>query len=166
MPVLQVRKLADHSTERRVKRFDPVTGAPILVNPATSDPNDPAKAGEWRHEPWPLAGVEVVGEPPKECRVPTTWVLMGRREGWIELEGEQVVHRPGGPPDEPWRVTHTFVQGDVLVLKCVDGDVRYRITRQPDKYVEGGKDTDEVTEEVYAAGETQVDWFYNLKLES
>lgn len=186
MGVLQIRKLADRSTERRVKRYDPITAEAILVNPANTDPDDLSEfsAGNWKHEPWPLAGIQLEGDAPKTCRVSTTFVLRGRREGWIEIEGETVVHRPGGPPDDLWRITHTFIHGTTLVLKCIDGDVRYSITRQPDKYVDtrgpqedakgalvdpphpGKEDDEKVTDEIYEAGETRVDWFYNLKLES
>jgi len=115
--------------------------------------------------PWPLAGVRLEGELPDECGVSTRFVAAGRVEGWIDVEGEQVVHRPGGPPEEPWRVTHTFVQADVIIFRFLDGDVRYRVTHQPDKYVDSDDDTEPVTDEVYAAGQTKVDFFYWLERE-
>lgn len=140
---LRVRKLADKSVGSRVERFDPVTGEKFLVNPETG-----------LDEAWPLAGVAVEGDAPEVCELPTSWVALGVGEGWIVLEGERVQHQPGGPPGNPWKVTHTFVQADVIVLKCRDGDVRYVVSHQPDKY-------DDPTE---PSGQ-RVDWFYRVELE-
>lgn len=140
---LKIRKLADRSEGQREIAYDPVTGAKLLVNPATGQP-----------EPWPLAGVEIVDEAPVACKLPTTFVAGGVAEGWIELEGAQVVHRPGGPAARPWQVTHTFEQADAIVIHCLAGDVRYRVAHQPDKY-------DDPNE---PAG-TRVDWFYGVELE-
>lgn len=172
---LSVRKLADKSVGTRVSRFDPETGERILVNPETN-----------AAEPWPLAGVEIVDEAPRYTRVPVSWVAKGRAEGWITLEGEEVVHRPGGPVENLWGTTHTFVHADALVIHTVDGDVRYEVVHQPDKYaddstvendgkksenglVEGTPNTlspdTKVTDEHYANGDTRIDWFYGLELE-
>lgn len=168
-PGLRVRKLADRSEGERIERFDPVTGAKKLVNPAT--PGDD-------HEPWPLLGLAIEGEPPAECRVPTSFVGAGMEEGWLTAINPRPAHRPGGPPTNPWKVTHTFLHADALVLHTVDGDVRYRVTRQPDKYAVvdymtgpyGGRiaitdDEAPVTDEAYAAGDTDVSWFYDLQRE-
>lgn len=150
---------------------------------------DAVRAHPMEHpDKWPLAGIDLVdqggksADPPSECRVPTSLVDKGRAEGWIEVEGEQVHHRPGGPPDDLWRVTHTFKHYDAIVLKTHDGrdDVRYKVLHQPDKYLDTTEYTDleptphttakedaaSVTDEHYAAGHTRVDWFYDLKLES
>jgi hypothetical protein len=138
---------------------------------------------------YPMRGLDIVDDrgrptdPPQECRVATAFVDRGRAEGWIAVEGEEVVHRPGGPPDDLWRVTHTFRHYETIVLKTHDDreDVRYKVTHQPDKYVdttdyaaEGGErvgsrkedDSESVTDEHYAAGQTRVDHFYDLELES
>lgn len=136
---LEVRLLADKSTPR----FNPSTG---------------------EQEPWPLAGMQVTCAP-RLARIPTSWVDRGRNEGWITVEGEVVHHRPGGPPSNLFAVVHTFKHVDAIVLHSVDGDVRYRVTHQPDKYVEGGSDDEPVTDELYAAGATRVDWFYDAELE-
>lgn len=162
MPGLRLRLLADTSDGKRVVRFDPLSGQRLLVNPAVSDLADPAS---WRHEPWPLAGVVIEGETPARWRPSTALVDRGVAEGWIARENEQVVHRPGGPPGRLWAVTHTFVHCDALVLKTLDGDVRYRVLRQPDKYVDEAPDSEQVTPEIYAAGTTRVDWFYDVELE-
>jgi len=170
---LTVRKLADKSSGEREVRFiarnvtvdekgnaliDAADLERILFNPATP---------EIEHEPWPFAGLEIVGEAPKRCRVATSWVAAGKAEGWLVVEGERLVGKPGGPPDDPWRKDkiHNFFHADAIVLKTVDGDVRYRVTRQPDKYDGGpesgiGSPTDAVGDP-----ETSVDWFYDLELE-
>lgn len=150
-PGLRVRKLADRSAGERVERYDPLTGDKILVNPANSDPDDIANLV---HEPWPLAGVQIEGDAPKTCQVPTSFVNRGQAEGWLELENARPEHVAGGPADDPWRVTHTFVHADAVVLHCTDGDVRYRVTAQPGKY----PDPDEPSG-------SRIDWFYTLKLE-
>lgn len=151
---LQIRKLADKSEGTRVSGHDTMTGARTLVNPETQQP-----------EPWPLLGIRIEGDTPQKCVVPVSWVARGVEEGWLELEEPQPVHRPGGPSANPWAVTHTFIQAKTLVLKCIDGDVRYTVTRQPDKYVAddlGAK----VTDEIYANGDTDVHWSYELELEA
>lgn len=163
---LRVRKLADKTGEERVARFNPTTGERILLRPETASSltliSDLEAA---RSEPWPLLGLQIEGETPRRCRVSTSFVERGVEEGWVEVEGEEFVHRPSGPAHSIWRTPpHTFRHADAFVLKCVEGEVRYRVARQPDKYVEGGAD-DPVTDEIYAAGETQVDHFYDLELE-
>lgn len=110
---------------------------------------------------WPLAGVELLDAP--ECAtVPVHVVDRGRDEGWITVEGEQVVHRPGGPPSNRWKVTHTFRHYEAMVI-C---GVRYVVTHQPDKYADPGDDDTPVTDEVYQSGATRVDHFYVLRLEA
>ena len=156
MAGLAVRKVADKSGGDRVVRYDPATGERKLVNPAT--PGDD-------HEPWPLLGVVVEGETPQTCRVPTSFVQLGVAEGWIEREGEGVVHRAGGPPSDPWRSTHTFVQADTIVLHLADGDLSYRVVHQPDKYADASRQRpyDPATDD---NATTVVDWFYDLELEA
>lgn len=140
---------------------------------------DRATPGQDGTSRYALAGVAIEGDTPAETRVPTSWVLGAAREGWVELVNPRPVHRPGGPPGMEWAVTHTFVHADALVVKTVAGDVRYRVTHQPDKYADhaaatypdrvapfDGDDETPVTDEVYAAGATRVDWFYDLELEA
>lgn len=139
---LNVRLLADKSTPR----YDQSTGELL---------------------PWPLAGLRIEGDLPLVARVPTSWVSRGRSEGWLSVEGERVVHRPGGPAGDPWRPdkVHTFQHLDAIVLHTVDGDVRFLVSHQPDKYAADGDDSTPVTDDVYASGETRVDWFYDIDLE-
>lgn len=129
---------------------------------------------------WPLAGVRIVGDPPIEISVPQSYVTRARAEGWMTLENEQVVYRQAAPNDDPLAASpHQFMQADAIVIHTVDGDVRYRVTRQPDKYADNAvidergrvvkasdyDDETRVTDEIYDAGETRVDAFYNLTLE-
>lgn len=161
MSTLTIRKLADKTAQQRVTRFDPVTGEKKLVNPNT--PGDD-------HEPWPLLGVQIVGEAPTRARLSTTLVAQGVAEGWLTGVGGSPVVRPAGRTPTEWNSTHTraphiFMHYDELVIKTIDGQhVRYRVTHQPDKYVADGTDDAEVTAEHYAAGNTRVDHFYDVEL--
>jgi hypothetical protein len=84
-------------------------------------------------EPWPLLGVMTVDEPPAYAVIPTDVVNRSVAEGWARLEGEQIVVRAGGPPEDPFRVTHVFRQAAAIVFALVDGDLRYLVEEQPDK---------------------------------
>jgi hypothetical protein len=152
---LTIRKLADKSAGERVARFDPETGARYLADPETWDRHDEST---WVETPWPLAGIQIEGKPPKEMELSSSWVSLGVAEGWIELEGAEAVHRPGGRPDNPWALTHTFLHAEAIVLKTVDGDVRYRVLDNPDKWPEEKNDRDEGF-----GGEVR--WFYRARLE-
>lgn len=130
---LTIRKLADRSEGTRISRFNPETGERFLADP--SDPDTP--------KAWPLAGIQIEGKPPKEAELTTSWVANGAAEGWIQLENARPVHRPGGPPENPWALTHTFLHADVIVLKTVEGDVRYSVVDSPDKWPTEKNDRDE-----------------------
>lgn len=110
---------------------------------------------------WPLAGVELL-DAPENTTIPVHVVDRGRDEGWITVEGEQVVHRPGGPPSNRWKVTHTFRHCESMTI-C---GVRYVVTHQPDKYADPGEDETPVTDTVYEGGWTRVDHFYGIRLEA
>ena len=152
---LRVRKLADTTDGERVARFHPITGERMLVRLETVGA-DGFDYTQLQPEPWPLAGI-ALDAAPKYTRISTTKVEEGRREGWIELEGEGVIHRPGGPPEQPWKITHTFAQAETIVLKTVDGDVRYRVTQNPDKW------PDEKNGDLGFGGDVR--WFYELERE-
>lgn len=139
---LVIRKLADTSQGERVRGFHPLAGGPALINPETMNP-----------EPWPLAGVSGITVP-KVAKIPMKLVPQWELEGWAHPEGSRVVHAPGGPPEDPWRVTHTFVELDALTLDFVEGSVRYRVTHNPGKYA----DPSEISG-------TRVDWFYVMEKE-
>jgi hypothetical protein len=145
MPMLTIRKLADTSVGERVARYDELTGEKFLVNPETN-----------KRESWPLTGIAIENEggPPKETAVGVDFVQIGKLEGWITLEGAEMAHFPGGPPESPWKITHSFEQADAIVIHTVDGDVRYRVVGQPGKH-------DDDTQE---SGK-RVDHFYTLRLD-
>lgn len=164
MAILTVRKLADKSSGRREVRFDPITGERKLVNPDTPGSD---------HEPWPLGGVEFLGDPPSEVSIPVKYVDQAVREGWMQRVGERLVTRPAGRTQDEWigvqGVPHTFIQCDRIVLRMVEGDYTYRVTLNPDKYVADEDDyiydpEAEVTPELYEAGMTRVVNHYRLEL--
>lgn len=130
--ILKLRKLADTSAGARAARVD-------------------RDGNVLEYEPWPLLGIAFEGEPPALTSISTTKVAEARKEGWITGDNEQLVTAPGGPPDDPYRVVHTFVQYDALTFHTVDGDVRYRVTKNPGKYGTGT--------------EAEVRWFYTLERE-
>lgn len=150
----RVRKLADKSSGERVKRFDPVTGEAYLADPNEWVLDDPSTHVST---PWPSLGVVVEGDLPQKTALNTGFVNKAVSEGWAELVNRSVVHRPGGPEDDPWRVTHTFVQAEEIVFHLADGDVKYRIVQNPDKFPESKNDFDEGF-----GGE--VNWFYVVEL--
>lgn len=140
-----------------------------------SGPEPDLEAGES----WPLAGIRLL-DAPEVCTVSTSYVEQARNEGWVTLEGESVVVRPAGPADDQFKSVHVFHQCDAIVFHTVDGDVRYLVTHQPDKYacaedatypdqVPAKTKTDNktsVTTELYAAGATRVDNFYGITKEA
>jgi len=162
MPTLSIRKLADQSAPR-TKLFDPINGEAILLQPGIAV--EIAKKlrpimGGLEACPRPFLGIRVEGKPPKKTTLSTGFVAKGKHEGWIEVEGERAVHRSGGPVDNPWAAgtTHSFVHCDFIVIKTVDGDLRYRVTEQPDKWPD--------TKDGEAGHGGDVKWFYTVKLEA
>jgi hypothetical protein len=155
--MLEVRKLADRSGSR-VRMFDAKTGQPKLVNPATPGED---------HEPWPLLGVTIIGDPPEYTSAGMRWVDKAVQEGWAQRVGERAVARPGGPADAPWSTVHAFVQADKLVIHDHErGHVVYAVTRNPDKYDEDGRPIEEygyMSDDDIAG--TEVVWHYELELE-
>lgn len=153
---MRFRKLADTSSGERVKRYDPFSGAAYLADPETWDVKDEST---WVESPWPLAGVAFEGEAPDKDSISMAFVSKAQAEGWVSLEGERVVHRPGGPPEAPWRVTHSFVQADAIVFHLFDGDVRYRVVENPDKWPDEKNHRDEGF-----GGEVR--WYYEIEREA
>jgi hypothetical protein len=156
---LSIRKVADKSVGSRVRRYDPVTGQPKLVNPDTP--------GE-EHEPWPLAGVEFVGDPPEQTTVATRYVDNAIAQGWATRVNERPVVRPAGPTMGDWNSSHSgsphvFLHADEVVFHTTSGDVRYKVTHQPDKYVADGNERTKMTADHYEAGNSRVDHFYGLE---
>lgn len=80
---------------------------------------------------------------------------------WFEPVNPSVVVRPAGPADQPFAKQHDFPQAEAFILHMADGDYRYRVVHQPDKY------DDETGEPSMNAGDptTHVDWFFVCELE-
>jgi hypothetical protein len=153
-------------------------GLTIRKHADRSDPANPTFAGISLHGY--RAGID---PPPDDVRISTNAVAEGVREKWITGEGHEVVTRPAGPADNPWQGdadgrNHEFHHYTALVFHTRDGDVRYRVRHNPDKYADHdaatypdqvkdfkGTDKTKVTDEVYAAGATRVDHFYDLTKE-
>lgn len=95
--------------------------------------------------------------PPKHIRVPHNYAEL---HDWIELVGVKYINRPAGPKDQPMKNVHTLPQCKELIFHMADGDVRYKVVGQPDKYdLTTGKPTD-------AAGDpnTEVRWYFDADL--
>lgn len=153
--ILTVRKLANMEGQERVRKFDAETGQPKLVNPATPGED---------HEPWPLLGVTIQGDPPERTSAGVSWVNAAIAEGWLERLGEEIVNRPGGPLRSPWAVIHTFVHATGLVLYDYErGPVYYEVTRQPDKYDASGNPISEYADDTDLR-DAEVSWVYELSL--
>lgn len=134
---LQVRKLADQTVER-VKMFDPFTGEVILLEPdeaaALRSKLAPVMA-DVTPSPRPFLGLRIEGRTPKRTRVGSSFVAKGISEGWIEGEGEALVVRTAGPRENPFGPRpHAFRHFTYLTFKTVDGDVRYEVVENPDKW--------------------------------
>lgn len=171
MPGLTIRKVADMSAARQVK-YDPDTGERYLADPATGQPS-----------PRPLVGINLEDAPDK-VRVSTNIISGGVAEGWAELVNPTPVVRPAGRTMAEWNSSqtgtpHTFIHADAIIFHTLDGDVTYKVAHQPDKYVDPDAashpdrvtkfkrgDKVKVTPEIYEAGATRVDHFYDLVKES
>jgi hypothetical protein len=112
----------------------------------------------------PLAGVVftdrsgiTVDTPQRLIRVPNDYV---EREPWVEMVGVRAQARPAGPPTNPWQKSHAFLHADEIVLHMRDGDYRYRVVGQPDKY----DLTTGLPSDVAGDPNTEVRWFYDADL--
>jgi hypothetical protein len=148
--ILVVHKLADQTEGARVPRWRVDTGERYLVNPETG-----------AEEAWPLLGVKLAGSlggertegAPDLTGASMTAVEQWEREGWVRLEGLEVTHAPGGPPEQPWRVTHTFRTAKRIIFSTLDeGNVVYQVIGNPGKY-----------DDPESHDGKRVDWFYALK---
>lgn len=125
---------------------------------------DPSKYRDGGPGPHPLAGIRIVGDPPPAPAPSTKVVDAGVREGWITREGERPVVRPAGPAGQPFAASHTFIHADALVFHTLDGDVRYRVVGQPDKYGPDGSPV-ESYDGIDDLTACTVAHFYQLELE-
>lgn len=101
-----------------------------------------------------------VADPPARAIIPTSTIEAAKREGWATTSGDNVKTAPGGPADDPWRVTHTFVQTARITFQTIHGPLVYVVTRQPDKYDAAGKPTQQTGDPT-----TSVEWSYLTELE-
>ncbi len=168
MPHLQnvksfrVRHLADKSSGKRVKGFNPETGDKYLVNPNNDN----------KREGWPSKGYKFDSEVHKQAEIPTQTLERWERDGFVQLIGKQLVTFPGGPPDDPWRLTaadgrtlvHNVVQCNEVIFTCHDGtSYRYHVAHNPGKYYV--MDDLPVIEDMdrYGDEETYMDNFYHVE---
>lgn len=143
--MLRIRKRADTSSGTRVKGLHPVTGEKVLIDPVSGAVS-----------PWPLLGVHIVNdEIPAQTKISMSYVANAVAEGWASITNERIVHKPGGPLSDPWRITHTFRHVDTFTIHTIDGDVTYRMTHQPDKYDDPAEPSG-----------SRVDWFYDMVREA
>lgn len=140
-------------------------------------------------QPWPCAGVEILGDPPDEVTLPMSFIRRHMDAPWLEVVGAEWVERPSRPgptqhggvlavapshrsPDGP--APHMFMQAERFIFDTVNhGRIEYRVVAQPDKYADYEEASypdkikkfkanakTKVTPEMYAAGATRVDNFY------
>lgn len=136
---LTLRKLADQTVERE-KLFDPFTGRAILLEPEKAT----ALIAELKPvmkditpDPRPFLGLRIEGDPPKRTSVSTNLVEQGIAEGWIEGEDEDLIVRSSGPRSRPFGPRpHAFLHFSALTFKTMDGEVRYKVVDNPDKWPE------------------------------
>jgi hypothetical protein len=149
--MFKFRKVADYSDgSTRVKRYDPITGSPYLVDPETNEA-----------KPWPMIGVAFNGDVPVLDKIGMHYVANAVQEGWATLVNPRVVHRPGGTPTNPWSTTHTFNQADEVVFHLITDnkgdwvkkDYKYKVVSQPDRHEDSNEGSG-----------WRVDWTYKLEL--
>ena len=116
--------------------------------------------------------------PPAFTSISQRKVIELETEGRAHLVNPRRVDRPSGPFGmEHIQPPHSFLHADELVFHTPEGDVTYRVTKQPDKYAadlvqhpkhgpvyEVSNPEKKVTPELYAAGLTDVHWFFELEL--
>lgn len=98
-------------------------------------------------------------DPPETFTVPHDYV---DKHHWIEVVNPTAVVRAAGSAEKPYAKTHTFPHAEALVLHMADGDYRYRVVRQPDKYFDNGG---AAVADVGGDPNTRVDWYYVVELE-
>jgi hypothetical protein len=128
---------------------------------------------------WPVRGMEFGdrdnrSDPPKRSIVPTSSIQMWRDRGILTTEGSRIVVRPGGPPENPWKVDaekgipHMFEHLDRVVFHTMThGDVVYEVVANPDKWPDRKASEGPNGEQYEEAGfGGEVRWYYDLKLVS
>lgn len=126
--MLQLRKLADRSGPEPAR--NKATGVDDDGNPILENPR---LAHGALLEPWPLAGVELIGDPPTEHNFADTYVARALSDGYLTIENARPHASPVPPGVQPYD-RDPVLTGDEIVIKLVDGDLRYRILECPGKY--------------------------------
>ena len=83
-------------------------------------------------EPWPLAGVELVGEAPKSHNFADTFVARAMQDGYLEFE-EMSIAATEGYGRNP------VVTGTAIVLHLAGGDLIYEVGEHPGRYDDAGE---------------------------
>lgn len=99
-----------------------------------------------------------IGTPPQVTGIGQRAADLAELEGWLTRVNPTVLTAPGGPVERPLAKVHTFVPADEIVFHTLDGDVRYRVTRQPGKYDGDGSPSQ-------AAGDPSTVVHYDYRLE-
>lgn len=124
--MLTLRKIADRSgaeppRNKAVGVND--DGSPKLENPAL--PYDALL------EPWPLAGVELQGEAPRDHSFADTFVARASSDGYLSFEGMRMASTE---VDGVAYDRDPVVTGDAIVLDLTTGPLRYRVLEHPGRY--------------------------------
>jgi hypothetical protein len=114
------------------------------------------------------AGGVLLEDAPDKTQIPTRYVDEAVVQGWMKRINQRAHVRPAGPTmDDPLSTyngtPHTFIHCDEIHIKTTQGVVKYKVTHQPDKYVEGESDDTLMTPEHYESGNTRVDHFYGVE---
>lgn len=114
--------------------------------------------------PKPLAGIRIGSiddhsTPPRVTGTSVKNAEAGMSEGWLSLVDPQPVVFACGPAGKPFAKTLTFVHASAVVFHTLDGDVTYRVTRNPGKYTAGG-DLAPIS-----AGDPTTEVFHDYRLE-
>jgi hypothetical protein len=164
---LSVRRLADKTNDDgsriTVKGKD---GKMRVVDKGTGKPKPwPSRGWIIQNYIWDESNQKRVPHIPPRVGIPMKSLNKWREMGFATVEGERPVHSPGGNKENPWKITHTFIHVDVIVLHTLEGDVRYKVVRQPGKY---NLDTNEPThvEALKDGAKSVVYWDYKCELEN
>lgn len=89
--------------------------------------------------PWPIASVEIVGEPAVDMEFPAERVTDGVERGYMELVGERpfvykTPNKVSGPSGSSGSRTQVVMHADELILHVASGDVTYEIVQNPGPY--------------------------------
>lgn len=76
---------------------------------------------------WPIAGVELVNDAPKEHNFADSFVSRALADGYLEFEDQETSNSDGYD-------RNPVISGSHIVLKLVSGDLRYKVLEAPGRY--------------------------------